>query len=217
MGNLDTIIAGIAASISVAVAVASLVAAIRTGVLKRLDTSDVSQASAERPAVVTYSGRTRSAEPPVAFETEQLAQFYSQVLSQSRISFWFSLVFASLGFAVIVIAAALYTSTDNTASTVAQFIAGLVIDAVAGLFFVQSRRAQDAMGTFFDKLREDRLQLESRRLCETIENPVAKDALKVDLALFYAGVVRNKSSADAVVGDWLTKYVERSHRPRPAD
>ena len=51
---------------------------------------------------------------------------------------------------------------------IARFIAGGIVDAVAALFFVQSKRAQESMAEFFDKLRRDRNHLEARKLCENL-------------------------------------------------
>lgn len=219
MTDLENVIAAIAATISIAVAISSIVAAMKSGVLKRLRLGafELEATETERAKLrEAFPSLAKSEDEPIAFETEQLALYYSQVLSQSKISFWFSLIFASLGFAVILVAAFLYSSTANVGSTVAQFVAGLVMDAVAGLFFVQSKRAQEAMSGFFDKLREDRLQLESRRLCDSIDNPIAKDALKVDLALFYAGVKNPTSSSQEIVSDWVTKSVEQGGAGQPA-
>jgi hypothetical protein len=72
------------------------------------------------------------------------------------------------------------------------------MDAVAGLFFVQSKNAQKSMGEFFDKLRKDRAQVESRALCEALTTPEAKDSLRVHLALFYAGVEGHESIAKSI-------------------
>ena len=44
------------------------------------------------------------------------------------------------------------------------------------------------MSEFFDKLRKDRQQVESRNLCDNVNNPDAKDALRIQLSLYYAGV-----------------------------
>jgi len=121
----------------------------------------------------------------VPFETEQLARYYAQTLSQSKTSFWFSLVFASIGFLVI-IAAVFLTGMNSLAAL--QAFAGVVMNAVAGLFFVQSQRAQVSMGAFFDKLRDDRLHLESRKMCEAIENDDRRDQMRITLGLAYAGL-----------------------------
>lgn len=65
-------------------------------------------------------------------------------------------------------------SSETVGTTVAQFSAGTIMDAVAALFFVQSRNAQKSMGEFFDKLRRDRNHFESRKLCESIDDAGAR-------------------------------------------
>ena len=191
---MKELVAGIAASISVAIAFAALIGSFKAGVLKKvkfgafeLEASE--EAVAFREALTQRSGD----EKEVPFEIEQLTNYYTQILAQSKVSFWFSLIFASLGFATIVVAAFLY-SDGSGAATAAQFIAGMIMDAVAGLFFVQSRNAQKSMGEFFDKLRSDRLHMESRTLCDSVNNDSAQDALRVHLSLHYAGV----SEADSI-------------------
>jgi hypothetical protein len=124
---------------------------------------------------------------PTPFEVRQLAGYYSQTLSQSRISFWFSLIFAAIGFMIIVGGAALYTDGGLTASAI-KISSGIVIDGVSALFFVQSRRSQEAMSTFFEKLRNDRQFVEARAICNEISDNRSKDHLKTILVLHYSGL-----------------------------
>jgi hypothetical protein len=189
-----------AATASILVALAIIVAGMRSGFLRRVrfgafeieaSPQERAQAKALVAAVTTPDAQ------PVAFETEQLAQYYAQVLAQSNVSFWFSLLFASLGFVVILIAGFMYSRGPQTA--VAQGFAGMIMDAVAALFFVQSRRAQVAMNDFFDKLRRDRQQVESRRLCESIASPQARDALRIQLSLHYADVENRDEIAGLII------------------
>lgn len=124
---------------------------------------------------------------PIPFEIEQLANYYSVTLGQAKISFWFSLIFASIGFVVILGAALLYKEGDVMGASI-KITSGLVIDAVAALFFVQSRRAQEAMGSFFEKLRTDRQFIEARKICDEISNDTTKDSIKTILVLHYSGL-----------------------------
>jgi hypothetical protein len=61
------------------------------------------------------------------------------------------------------------------------------------------------MGDFFDKLRKDRQQVESRALCDSIGDRKAQDALKVQLALFYAGVQDYQILSKDIVERCLTE------------
>ena len=189
------------ATLGVLVALVSVIGAIRAGVLKRIrfgsieiEASEVEKREVKEliRAVADEEGKR------VPFETEQLANYYSQVLAQSKTSFWFSLVFASIGFLIIVLAAFMHSAAE-TGSTIARFVAGGVVDAVAALFFVQSKRAQESMADFFDKLRRDRNHVEARKLCESLDSPVAKDAFRVRLALHYAEVGTPDSIAESII------------------
>lgn len=191
---LSALIAGLAVLVT-------LFAAFRAGAIKRLVLGPFTIERGEEidQARALIAEVQHQASERVPYETEQLARYYGQVLAQSKMSFWFSLVFASLGFMVIIAAALLY-SADRQGATVASFLAGVVIDAVAGLFFVQSKDAQRSMAEFFDKLRKDRQQSDSRVLCDGIEDPTLKDALRVQLALYYAGVDGHQAIATALLG-----------------
>lgn len=114
-----------------------------------------------------------------------LRAYHTQSLAQSRTSMWFSLVFAALGFAVIVTA---ILTTEPNASKIIKLTSGTIIDAVAGLFFVQSNKARELMAAFFDKLRTDRKLDESLRLVERIADPTVKSRLQMVLSLNFAGV-----------------------------
>lgn len=193
---INNVLAGVAASM----AAASLFGAFKSGVLRKIKFGGIELEASPKEkdeARALIDVISRPEKEPVPFETEQLAQYYSQVLAQSKISFWFSLIFASMGFMVIVVAGFMYSSTASGA-TVAQFIAGIVMDAVAALFFVQSKNAQASMGEFFDKLRRDRQQVESRKLCEIISDAKAKDALRIQLALHYAELPNSDEVAKSI-------------------
>lgn len=134
----------------------------------------------------------------IPLETKHLDNYYAQVLTQSKAAFWFSLMFASMGFMVIIAAAMTYSDGKITA-TVIQGIAGVIIDSVAALFFVQSKRAQVSMSEYFEKLRKDRQKVESRKLCDEISDPKLKDELRTRLALYYAGVEDYEQEAKRII------------------
>jgi hypothetical protein len=123
------------------------------------------------------------------FETTALANYYNQALSRARISFWFSLLFASIGFGVIIFAFITHVSSD-LAGTIVKVSSGTIIDAVSALFFVQSNNAQKSMGEFFEKLRLDRLNAEAREMIRDIESSGMRDELRSQLVLKYSGIDR---------------------------
>ena len=121
------------------------------------------------------------------FEITALASYYNQALSRAQISFWFSLVFASIGFGVIIMAFASHDSSDM-AGSVLKIVSGTIIDTVAALFFVQSTNAQKSMSEFFEKLRHDRLNAEAREMVAEIEDAEARDRVRVEMIGKYTGI-----------------------------
>lgn len=191
----------VAVAVAISLTAMVLVGAMKSGILRRIrfGAFEIEASAKEKDeARALISAVAMPDREPVPFETEQLAQYYAQVLAQSKISFWFSLVAASLGFSVIIIAVFI-NSGASAGATAAQIIAGLTMDAVAGLFFVQSKAAQTSMGEFFDKLRRDRQQVESRKLCDSISDNRARDAIKVHLTLHYASIGGADSISDAII------------------
>lgn len=135
---------------------------------------------------------------PAERQYKLLSEYHAQGLAQSKISFWFSLVFASIGFIVIIVT--LLTMDRSIAvteqgKTFVGLIAGTIIEAVSALFFVQSNKARLLMVEFFDRLRTDRKFDESLKIAETISDQEVQSRLKVLLSLDFAGV----KSGDTIV------------------
>ncbi|NWE54216.1 hypothetical protein [Brevundimonas sp. P7753] len=136
----------------------------------------------------TPPSKTGDIDPPSeAFETTALRNYYKHALSRANVSFWFSMTFATIGFGVIIFAFVTHTSADIWGSAL-KMAGGAVIDAVAGLFFVQSTNAQKSMGEFFEKLRLDRLNAEARLLLADIEHPERRDEVRTQLVLKYSAI-----------------------------
>lgn len=128
-----------------------------------------------------------TAKEPEAFEVKALATYYNRALSRATISFWFSIIFATIGFGVIVFALLSHDPTDLYA-TILKVVSGTVIDAVSSLFFFQSTNAQKQMGDFFEKLRLDRLISDARAMIGEVENAERRDQLRAQLVLKFAGI-----------------------------
>ncbi|MBB4799962.1 hypothetical protein HNP37_000001 [Flavobacterium nitrogenifigens] len=133
-----------------------------------------------------------------------LKQYHAQGLGQSRISFWFSLIFATCGFAVIAIS---ILNVDNNKSFLTQpssiisLISGTIIDAVSALFFVQSNKSRELMSTFFEKLRADRKIEESLKLADSITDENLRSKLKMILSLHFAEIVTSDNIVSIVFKD----------------
>jgi len=152
---------------------------------------------------------------------EIVRKYHHQGLAQSRISFWFSLIFASLGF--LVIATALLTINRDLAFTqqsasIISLLAGTIIESVASLFFVQSRRAQQVMQEFFDRLRKDRSLEESLKLTDKVADPELQGKLQALLAVKLAEVNAADSILSAVlkVPASVTEQVTGQEAPQPS-
>jgi hypothetical protein len=207
----------VAVTMGVIASLLALAAAARSGLLRRLKLGSFELEMTERESkearalVNAAAGRPRE----VPFETEELARYYAQVLAQSRLSFIFSLTFATVGFLVIVSAirfALWQPASFELGPAALQVAAGTVIDAVAALFFVQSRAAQTSMSEFFSALRRDRLHAEARELVEAISSSHAQDAARMTLALKYAGV----SEAEALLRIALNIGPKADHAASPS-
>jgi hypothetical protein len=180
---------------SVALAAVAATAILAGRSLRRVSIGSVSFGSGESgitPSEVAESVGSDLKEKP--FETKALSDYYNQALRQAKVSFWFSLLFASIGFGVILLAFATYDKSDLTGALI-KVSSGAIIDAISALFFVQSNNAQRAMGEFFEKLRLDRLNVEARQLISEIENEAMRDQLRGQMVLKYSGIDKLLSGA----------------------
>lgn len=126
----------------------------------------------------------------VRYEEDQLSQYYAQILSQSKTSYWFGQVFASIGILVIIIAIFVHSNNvteSNSAMTAAimESVAGIVMSAVGTLFFRQSGKKDEMWRIFLKNLRDDRKIFEALKLCDTVADPDKKDTLKIALAVTF--------------------------------
>jgi hypothetical protein len=113
-----------------------------------------------------------------------LQTYHNQGLAQSRVSFWFSLVLATAGFGVIVIATQnSLTDFQSTTATALPFIAGAITEAVSALFFAQSNQARRLMQDFFNTLSEDQRREEALNLADSADDPTLRSAVKAAIAM----------------------------------
>lgn len=129
---------------------------------KEIEKAIASEVATERQILVTGEGNTVYLPAPeqgekskeiLNFQLALLKEYHQTGLSQSRTSFWFSIIFASLGFSLIALSVVIVM--QGSAPTEAQsadtfslilkpavtLVAGTIIDAVAGLFFQGFRPA----------------------------------------------------------------------------
>jgi hypothetical protein len=141
-----------------------------------------------------------------------LLNYYVQVLRQSAISFSYSLIFAAIGFIVIVISifpevfqvprdltnrsnvqeetsASPSSSSESTSDKWPGLISGIVIEAISALIFVQTNNARKTMIEFSEKIRLDRRLDESLDLIDKIPDKKIQSKVKALLVLNFSGIV----------------------------
>jgi hypothetical protein len=187
IGFAEKIFSNASVLIAVLSVIFLLVAAIRKGSIKQIVIGPlkVEGSGITKKDLITIEKTDHGQKEP--FEITALANYYNQALSRANISFWFSLIFASIGFGVIIFAFASHEASDLY-GTIVKVVSGTVIDAVSALFFVQSTNAQKSMSEFFEKLRLDRLNAEARDMIAEIENVERRDQLRAQLILKYSGI-----------------------------
>lgn len=134
-------------------------------------------------------------------ENALLKSYYRQVLNQSSISFAFSLIFSALGFAVIIFSLLRFEpAADSEAPTAwANLVAGLIIEAVSALIFVQTNNARKTMIDFSEKIRLDRRLDEALELIETMEDKAIQSKVKATLVLLFSGLSVEKDALKEVL------------------
>jgi len=140
-------------------------------------------------------------------EIEQLAKYYTLISQQTKISFWFGLIFAIFGFSILLIVT-FSNSEMNPGKTIVSFLSTAIIEGVAILFFSRSNKAQKEMEKFFNKLRKDKQQSITRKLVESIEDSMLKDTVKIQLALYYSGLQNDTSSINEAIQSAIKKTLE---------
>jgi hypothetical protein len=118
-----------------------------------------------------------------------VGEYHEQALSQARVQFWFSVIAASAGFAMIVgsVVAAIYSST-SALQTFAQVVPGIAIEAVAALFFKQAGETRERATALYDRLRTDRQRTDALNLVDSIDNANVRNAVKAELVLHLVGL-----------------------------
>ncbi|MCY2969004.1 MAG: hypothetical protein NT069_36165 [Planctomycetota bacterium] len=126
---------------------------------------------------------------------EKVEEHYRQVLSQSRSTYWFSLALVTMGYLVLSFAGYLFMQAGISAASL-QIAVGLIMILLAKRLHAQGTNSLKGITTMFEQLRVERQRQEAHRMVEKIEAPVARDALRIHMAMNYARI----SGAHQVVG-----------------
>lgn len=205
-------------SVGIGVAVFSVWALFRSQSFKiKAGSLEVSSLNRELSEIRERIANDLESAAPSERQFALLKEYHAQGLAQSKVSFWFSLMFAALGFLMILYSIIFYLGVNTetganelNASTsilndaqkpIFALIAGTVVEAVAALFFVQSNKARQLMADFFDKARMDRKLDESLVLASQVEDPMIAARLKAYLAISFADVEPSGEVLQAIVMD----------------
>ncbi|NDJ90739.1 TRADD-N-associated membrane domain-containing protein [Mycolicibacter kumamotonensis] len=147
-----------------------------------------------------------------------LRQIYTVGLSQASASFTISIIFATIGGALLFcgVGLAIFRAPSDGQAyvSVVSVVAGIVVNLVSSLFFVQSNKTRADMATQGAALREesqeDRRLSGARSLVKTIKNETLQDDVKAKLALQLMGVGRTAESQPTSPG-----RAGRYDAPRP--
>ena len=134
--------------------------------------------------------------------------YHRQALAQARAQFWFSIIAASIGFIVIISALLSGSSSDRTGIEILyNSFPGIVIDAVAALFFRQAGETRERATALYDRLRTDDQRGRALALVNSIDDANVRNAVKAEVALHMAGLEKSP------VGELLPKLLRIDFPP----
>lgn len=113
-------------------------------------------------------------------------EYHQQALKQARLQFWFSIIAAFAGFAWIILGA-INISPSNIFNYF-KIVPGIIIDALAYLFFRQAEATRERATALYDRLRADFQQSKAIQLADTIEDQKIRAIVKAQLTLHMAGL-----------------------------
>ena len=120
------------------------------------------------------------------FVSELVNGYHQQALSQAKVQFWFSVAAATVGFIYILYAAS--RTTDGQLAVVINTLPGVVIDAVAFLFFRQAEQTRERATALYDRLRQDSQIEGAREMVESIDDIQIRSLVKAQIALHMSGL-----------------------------
>lgn len=112
--------------------------------------------------------------------------YHDQRLAQSKWAFRLSLWGCIAGFIVIFWGMLKGISTDNIEWVA--IISGVILDAVAALFFYLNNKASEKISEFFQELTLDLNKKDAQKLVKEIKNDSIRDEVLVKLILHLSGI-----------------------------
>ncbi len=128
--------------------------------------------------------------------------YHRQALDQARIQFWFSIMAAMIGFALIVVV--LLTSLRNSANVneyllLLRAVPGITIEAIAILFLRQAAETRQRATELYDRLRTDNQRTQAVALVESIEDKTVRSVVQAQLVLHMAGLESSPFDLNSVL------------------
>jgi len=115
-----------------------------------------------------------------------ISGYHEQALSQAQAQFWFSVIAATIGFGWILYAG-MDIKPENLASAL-KTLPGVVMDAVAFLFFRQATETRQRATELYDRLRKDKQTTEAIVLVASIEDLKIRSSVQAQIALHMSGL-----------------------------
>jgi len=144
----------------------------------------------------------KSARDKLAASTNRFEEAASMFQEQVRTGFRFFIVFASLGYLTLV-TMAFFHQPGSGGSTFAQFIAGMVMIGLSTVFFSKSKNAHQSMVNYLEEWRNRERMEKCKVICENVSDETTRDALRIQLSLYYAGIKRPLPATKAIVESCL--------------
>jgi len=150
--------------------------------------------------------------PPVE---RLISSYHEQALGQARAQFWFSVAAATIGFVWILWAGS--GIDPSHAVSAMRTIPGMILDAVAFLFFRQAAETRQRATDLYDRLRRDKQMSESAALVASIEDGRLRSVVKAQLALHMSGLAPNAIDLGAFLSSEPRSALNliSSHPPKP--
>ncbi|SRR5258708_3675053 len=166
-------------------------------------------------AIVTRIQSTHPQADARSAVEELINNYHEQALDQAKAQFWFSITAATVGFAWI-----LYSGASIQADklvTVSKTFPGVVMDAVAFLFFRQASETRQRATELYDRLRRDKQMSESKSLVGSIEDVRLRSAVLAQLALHMSGLQPNAIDLGSFLSSQATSERAKTALNQPAD
>lgn len=134
----------------------------------------------------------------VASAVENLiSNYHEQALSQARVQFWFSVAAATVGF-IWILYAGMSINAESVSSLIKTF-PGIVMDAVAFLFFRQASETRQRATELYDRLRKDKQMAEASSLVAEIADEKIRGVVQAQIALHMAGLQQSPIDLSSVL------------------